>query len=148
MTDFLPFTRPSLDEETIAAVVAVLRSGWITSGPRMKEFESALSAHCGGRVVKSFNSGTATLEMALRLAGIGPGDEVITTPLTWVATANVILKVGARPVFADVDPASRNIDPARIEAALTPRTRALLPVDLAGLPANRDRIYDLSLIHI
>lgn len=147
MTQFLPFTRPAIDEETIAAVSEVLRSGWITSGPRMKDFEAALSAHCGNRVAKSFNSGTATLEMALRLAGIGPGDEVITTPLTWVATANVILKVGARPVFADVDPVTRNIDPAAIEAALTPRTRALLPVDLAGLPADRDRIYAIAKAH-
>ncbi|HMX17403.1 MAG TPA: DegT/DnrJ/EryC1/StrS family aminotransferase, partial [Rhodocyclaceae bacterium] len=92
---FLPFTRPTIDEETIADVAAVLRSGWITTGPRAAAFEAALSAYCGGRPVRAFNSGTATLETALRLAGVGPGDEVITTPLTWVATANVILAVGA-----------------------------------------------------
>ena len=144
---FLPFTRPSIDEETIAAVAEVLRSGWITSGPKMQAFEAALSERCGGRPVRAFNSGTATLEVALRLAGIGPGDEVITTPLTWVATANVILEVGATPVFADIDPTTRNIDPDKIEAAITPRTKALIPVDLAGLPFDRDRIYALAAAH-
>ena len=142
--DFLPFTRPSIDEATIAGVVEVLRSGWITSGPKVKEFEAALSAYCGGRTVRSFNSGTATLEIGLRLAGVGPGDEVITTPLSWVATANVILEVGAKPVFADVDPVTRNIDLDLVEAAITPKTRALIPVDLAGLPVDRDRLYDIA----
>ncbi|MBI4984611.1 MAG: DegT/DnrJ/EryC1/StrS aminotransferase family protein [Rhodocyclales bacterium] len=144
---FLPFTRPTIGEETIAGVADVLRSGWSTSGPQVNAFEAALSDYFGGRPVRAFNSGTATLEVALRLAGIGPGDEVITTPLTWVATANVILEVGATPVFADIDPATRNIDPARIEAALTPRTKALMPVDLAGLPADRDRLYTIATAH-
>ncbi len=142
--EFLPFTRPSLDEETIADVVAVLRSGWLTSGPRVKAFEEALSVQCGGRPVRAFSSGTATLEVALRLAGVGPGDEVITTPLTWVATANVILAVGATPVFVDIDPATRNIDLSRIEAAITAKTRAVIPVDLAGLPVDRDRLYAIA----
>jgi dTDP-4-amino-4,6-dideoxygalactose transaminase len=141
---FLPFTRPSIDEETIAGVAEVLRSGWITSGPQVKAFEAALSARCGGRPVRAFNSGTATLEVALRLAGIGRGDEVVTTPLSWVATANVILEVGARPVFVDVDPVTRNIDLGLAEAAITPATRALLPVDLAGLPVDRERLYDIA----
>ncbi|MGE5467250.1 MAG: DegT/DnrJ/EryC1/StrS family aminotransferase [Ignavibacteria bacterium] len=144
---FLPFTRPSIDEATIAAVADVLRSGWITSGPKVQAFEAALSEYCGGRAVRAFNSGTGTLEIALRLAGVGPGDEVITTPLTWVATANVVLEVGARPVFVDVDPATRNIDPAAIEAAVTPKTKALIPVDLAGLPADRDAIYAVAQRH-
>ncbi|MDD5248388.1 MAG: DegT/DnrJ/EryC1/StrS aminotransferase family protein [Rhodocyclaceae bacterium] len=141
---FLPFTRPSLDEATIAAVGDVLRSGWLTSGPKMQAFEAALSDYCGGRTVRAFNSGTATLEIALRLAGVGAGDEVITTPLTWVATANVILEVGARPVFADIDPATRNIAADKLAAAVTPRTRAIIPVDLAGLPADRDAIYAIA----
>ena len=141
---FLPFTRPSIDEATIAGVAEVLRSGWITSGPQVKAFEAALSQLFAGRPVRAFNSGTATLEIALRLAGVGPGDEVITTPLSWVATANVILEVGARPVFVDVDPRTRNIDLDRIETAITPATRALLPVDLAGLPVDRDRLYDIA----
>ena len=113
---FLPFTRPSIDEETIAGVAAVLRSGWITSGPQVQAFEAALSEYCGGRTVRVFNSGTATMEIALRLAGVGPGHEVITTPLSWVATANVVLEVGAKPVFVDIDPATRNIDLNRVEA--------------------------------
>ncbi len=141
---FLPFTRPSIDEDTIAGVAAVLRSGWITTGPQVQAFEAALTAHCGGRSVRTFNSGTATMEIALRLAGIGPGDEVITTPLSWVATANVVIEVGATPVFVDVDAATRNIDLNLIERAITPRTRALIPVDLAGLPVDRDRLYAIA----
>ena len=140
----LPFTRPSIDEETIAAVVAVLRSGWITSGPRLKEFEAALSDYCGGRPVRAFSSGTATLQVALTLAGVGPGDEVITTPLTWVASANVIVAAQATPVFVDIDAQTRNIDLERIEAAISTRTRALLPVDLAGLPVHRERLYAIA----
>jgi dTDP-4-amino-4,6-dideoxygalactose transaminase len=141
---FLPFTRPSIDEETIAAVADVLRSGWITSGPKVKQLEAEVSARCGGRPVRVLNSGTAALELGLRLAGVGAGDEVVTTPLSWVATANVVLTVGARPVFVDVDPATRNIDLDRAEAACSPRTRALVPVDLAGLPVDRDRLYALA----
>ena len=144
---FLPFTRPAIDEDTIADVANVLRSGWITSGPKVQAFEAALSALCGGRPVKAFNSGTATLEVALRLAGVGPGDEVITTPLTWVATANVILEVGATPVLVDIDPATRNIDLDRLDAAITPKTRAIVPVDLAGLPVDRDRLYAIANAH-
>jgi dTDP-4-amino-4,6-dideoxygalactose transaminase len=145
--DFLPFTRPSIDDETIAGVAEVLRSGWITSGPQAKAFEARLSEYAGGRPVRAFNSGTATLEIGLRLAGVGPGHEVITTPLTWVATSNVVLEVGARPVFADIDPVTRNIDLDRVEAAITPATRAIIPVDLAGLPVDRDRLYALAKKH-
>ncbi len=146
-SEFLPFTRPSIDEETIAAVADVLRSGWITSGPKVQAFEAALSAYLGGRVVRAFNSGTGTMEVALRLAQIGPGDEVITTPLTWVATANVILTVGATPVLVDIDPMTRNIDLDKVAAAITPRTRAIIPVDLAGLPVDRDWLYKLAADH-
>lgn len=145
--DFIPLTRPSIDEETIAAVANVLRSGWITSGPKVQAFEAALSAYCGGRPVRAFNSGTATLEVALRLAGVKAGDEVITTPLTWVATANVILTVGATPVLVDVDPATRNLDLNLLEQAITPRTRAIIPVDLAGLPVERRRLYEIAQKH-
>ena len=146
-TPFLPLTRPSIDEDTIAGVAAVLRSGWITSGPQVHAFEAALSAHCGGRAVRVFNSGTATMEVALRAAGIGAGHEVITTPLSWVATANVILQTGARPVFVDIDPATRNIDLNRIATAVTPATRAIIPVDLAGLPVDRERLYAIAANH-
>jgi dTDP-4-amino-4,6-dideoxygalactose transaminase len=145
--DFLPFTRPDIDEDTIAAVGDVLRSGWLATGPRCREFEAQLSEWTGGRPVRVVTSATAALQMALQIAGIGPGDEVITTPLSWIATANVILAVGATPVFVDADPVTRNIDLARIEAAITPRTRALIPVDLAGLPVDRDRLYDIARRH-
>ncbi len=144
---FLPFTRPSIDEETIADVANVLRSGWITSGPKVQAFEAALSDYCGGRPVRVFNSGTATLEIALRLAKVGAGDTVITTPLTWVATANVILEVGATPVFVDIDPITRNIDLDQFEAAITPTTKAVIPIDLAGLPVDRDRLYAIADTH-
>ncbi len=145
--DYLPFTRPSIDEETIAGVAEVLRSGWITSGPCVKQLEQELSQYFGGRPVCAMSSGTGALEIALAVAGVQPGDEVITTPLSWVATANVILRAGARPVFVDVDAATRNIDPDRIEAAITPRTRALLPVDMAGLPVDRDQLYAIAQRH-
>lgn len=144
---FLPFARPTIDEETISGVAEVLRSGWITSGPQVKALEAKLSEYCGGRPVRAFNSGTCTMEIALRLAGIGPGHEVITTPLSWVATSNVVLEVGARPVFVDIDPVTRNLDLARVEAAITPATRAIIPVDLAGLPVDRDRLYALAKKH-
>ncbi|MGH8328704.1 MAG: DegT/DnrJ/EryC1/StrS family aminotransferase, partial [Steroidobacteraceae bacterium] len=144
MAEFLPFTRPSLDEETIAGVVEVLRCGWITSGPQVKAFEARLSEYFGGRPVRAFNSGTCTLEIGLRIAGIGAGDEVITTPLSWVATSNVVLAVGARPVFVDIDPVTRNIDLEAVERAVTPATRALLPVDIAGLPVDRERLAEIA----
>jgi dTDP-4-amino-4,6-dideoxygalactose transaminase len=147
MSEFLPFTRPAIDEETIAGVAEVLRSGWITSGPKVKELEARLSEYVGGRPVRVFNSGTCTMEIALRIAGIGPGAEVITTPLSWVATSNVVLAVGARPVFVDIDPATRNIDLERVTGAITPATRALLPVDLAGLPVDRDRLHAIAARH-
>jgi dTDP-4-amino-4,6-dideoxygalactose transaminase len=125
----------------------VLRSGWITSGPKVREFEAQLSVLCGGRPVRVMSSATGAMEIALSLAGVQPGDEVITTPLSWVATANVVLRAGARPVFVDCDPRTRNIDLERIAAAITPRTRALLPVDLAGLPVDRDRLYEIAGSH-
>ncbi len=146
-SNFLPFTRPSIDEPTIAAVAEVLRSGWITSGPKVREFEARLSELCGGRPVRALSSATGGMEVALALAGVGAGDEVITTPLSWVATANVVLRAGARPVFVDCDPRTRNIDLERVAAAVTPRTRALLPVDLAGLPVDRDRLYAIANSH-
>jgi len=142
---FLPFTRPSMDEATIADVSDVLRSGWLTSnGPKVQGFERILSEYFAGRPVRTFNSGTCTMEIALRIAGIGPGDEVITTPNTWVATANVIIEVGATPVFADIDPRSHNIDVDKIAAAITPRTRAIIPVHMCGLPCDMDRLYELA----
>ncbi len=142
---FLPFTRPSIDEALIADVTAVLRSGWLTSnGPKVRAFESVLSDYFSGRPVRTFNSGTCTMEIALRIAGVGPGHEVITTPNSWVATANVIIEVGATPIFADIDPRSHNIDIQQIEAAITPRTRAIIPVHMCGLPCEMDKLYELA----
>jgi len=145
--DFLPFARSFIDEDTIAGVAEVLRSGWITSGRYVKEFEARLSEYCGGRPVRAFNSGTCTLEIGLRVAGVGAEHEVITTPLTWVATSNVVLEVGARPVFVDIDPVTRNLDLDRVEAAITPATKAVIPVDLAGLPVDRDRLHAIAQKH-
>ena len=147
MSNFLPFSRPTIDEATIAAVADVLRSGWITTGPKVQEFEKQLSAYFGGRPVRTFNSGTCTMEIALRIAGIGAGDEVITSPISWVATANVILEVGATPVFADIDPVTRNIDLDKVEAAITPRTKAIIPVYLAGMPVDMGRLYAIASKH-
>jgi dTDP-4-amino-4,6-dideoxygalactose transaminase len=147
MNTFLPFSKPTIDEATIASVADTLRSGWITSGPKVTEFEKQLSVYFGGRPVRTFNSGTCTMEIALRIAGIGAGDEVITTPISWVATANVILEVGATPVFADIDPVTRNIDLDKVEAAITPRTKAIIPVYLAGKPVDMDRLYAIAAKH-
>jgi dTDP-4-amino-4,6-dideoxygalactose transaminase len=144
---FLPFTRPEIDQDTIAEVSAVLSSGWITSGPKVLEFEERLSTLFGGRPVRAFSNGTATMEVALRIAGIGPGDEVITTAVTWVATANVIIAVGATPVFVDIDPTTRNLDLTAVECAITARTRAIMPVYLAGLPIDMDRLYAIARQH-
>lgn len=144
---FIPFTRPSFDQSTIEAVAEVLRSGWVTSGPKLAEFESALSEYFGGRPVRCFANGTATMKIALQVTGIGPGDEVITTPISWVATSNVILSVGATPVFADIDPITRNIDLNKVANAITPKTRAIMPVYLAGLPVDMGHLYKLAKEH-
>ena len=143
----LPFTRPSIDEETIAAVGEVLRSGWLASGPKVAQLEAQLSSYLGGRPVRTQTSATAGLEMALLACGIGKGDEVITPALSFVATANVIVRVGARPVFVDVGLDSRNIDLDQVESAITPRTRAILPVHFAGLPLDMERLYAIANRH-
>ncbi|MBU3607634.1 DegT/DnrJ/EryC1/StrS family aminotransferase [Polynucleobacter nymphae] len=144
---FIPFTRPSFNQETIDAVAEVLRSGWVTSGPKLAEFEATLSTYFGGRPVRCFANGTATMKIALQVADIGAGDEVITTPISWVATSNVILSVGATPIFVDVDPITRNIDLNKVAAAITPKTRAIMPVYLAGLPVDMDQLYAIAKQH-
>ncbi|MFZ0499894.1 MAG: DegT/DnrJ/EryC1/StrS aminotransferase family protein [Steroidobacteraceae bacterium] len=141
---FLPFTRPTIDEETIQGVVEVLRSGWLASGPNVNKLEAALSEYFGGRSVRTQIHATASLEHALLVAGIGAGDEVITPAMSFVATANVIVRVGARPVFVDVGLDSRNIDFDQVEAAITARTRAIMPVHFAGLPVDMDRLYAIA----
>ena len=143
----LPFTRPTIDEETIQGVAEVLRSGWLASGPKVAELEAALSGYLGGRPVRTQTSATASLEMALLACGVGAGHEVITPAMSFVATANVIMRTGARPVFVDVGLDSRNIDLDQVEAAITPRTRAIMPVHFAGLPVDMERLYDIAKRH-
>jgi dTDP-4-amino-4,6-dideoxygalactose transaminase len=113
----------------------------------LAEFEVALSAYFGGRPVRCFANGTATMKIALQVAGIGAGDEVITTPISWVATSNVVLSVGAKPIFVDIDPLTRNIDLDKVAAVITPKTRAIMPVYLAGLPVDMDKLYALAKQH-
>ena len=144
---FIPFTKPTIDEATISAVADVLRSGWITSGPKVLEFESALGGYFGGATVRCFANGTATMKIALQVAGIGPGDEVITSPISWVATSNVILAVGAKPIFVDIDPQTRNIDLKKVAQAINQHTKAIMPVYLAGLPIDIDALYALATQH-
>lgn len=145
--EFLPFTRPDVDEATVQAVADVLRSGWLATGPKVQELEKRLSDFCGGRPVRALTSATTGLELALLMIGIKPGDEVITPAMSFVATANVIARVGARPVFVDVDLDTRNIDLAAVEAAITPRTRAIMPVHFAGHPVDMDALHALARKH-
>ncbi len=145
---FLPFALPDIGEEEIAEVVHALRSGWVTTGPKTRQFESEFAEWLGGQVEAiSVNSATAGLHLALEALGIGAGDEVITTPYTFTASAEVIRYMGADPVFVDIDPRTLNLDPARIEAAITPRTRAILPVHFAGLACDMDAILAIARRH-
>ena len=141
---YLKFAGPLLDEATIAGVGDVLRSGWITSGPWVQEFERALSGFCGGRPVKVLTSATAAVEVALQLAGIGPGDEVITSAQSFFTVLNMIVKVGATPVFVDCDLVTRNIDLGEVEAAITPRTKAILPTHWPGSLVDMDALHALA----
>src|SRR5438445_10380280 len=125
---YLKFAGPSLDEATIAGVGDVLRSGHIASGPWVRRFEASLSDFCGGRPVRVLTSATAAVEVALQLAGVGPGDEVITCAQSFFTALNMIVKVGATPVFVDCDLVTRNIDLSQVQAAITPRTRAIVPI--------------------
>ena len=143
---FLPFAQPLIDEATIARVGDVIRSNWIASGPNVLAFEAALSQWCGGRPVRSMTSATVAIEVALQLCGIGPGDEVITPSQTFFAAANMITKVGARPVFVDCDLVTRNLDLDQTEAAITPRTKAILPTHFMA-PLDERRLYAIGRRH-
>jgi dTDP-4-amino-4,6-dideoxygalactose transaminase len=145
--EFLVFGRPLIGEEEIAEMVDTLRSGWIGFGPKCQRFEREFADYAGAQFALSVNSATAALHLALLAAEIGPGDEVITTPLTFVATANVIVHVGATPVFVDVDPRTQNIDPERIASAVTRRTRGVIPVHMAGWPCDMDAIGAIAERH-
>jgi dTDP-4-amino-4,6-dideoxygalactose transaminase len=145
---FLPFAIPDIDEAEIDAVVACLRSGWVTTGPVTRQFEHDFNAYLGGGLeTMAVNSATAGLHLALESLGIGPGDEVIVPTLTFTATAEVVRYLGAHPVFVDVEPVRMTMDPAAVEAAITPRTRALMPVHYAGLPCDMDALLDIARRH-
>jgi dTDP-4-amino-4,6-dideoxygalactose transaminase len=143
MNRFLPYAVPDIGDEEIAELTATLRSGWLTTGERAWHFEQQFKHYAGAPHALALNSGTGALHVALAALAIGPGDEVITTPLTFCATVNIILEVSATPVLADIGP-DLNIDPAAVRRAITPRTRAILPVHLAGLPCEMDRIWSIA----
>lgn len=143
----LPYGRQAIGEEDIQAVVEVLRGDWLTTGPKVPEFEQAFAEYVGARHAVSFSSGTAALHGAAFAAGLEPGKEAITTPLTFAATANCVLYTGATPVFADVSPQTLNLDPGAAEQRISSRTRALLPVDYAGQPAELGAFLELAEKH-
>jgi perosamine synthetase len=140
----LPYGRQSIDQSDIEAVVQTLRSDWLTTGPKVAEFEEAIAAFVGAKYAVSFSSGTAALHAAAFAAGLQPGDEAITTPLTFAATANCVLYQGATPIFADVEPETLTLDPRQVAARISSRTKAILPVDYAGHPADLDEILRLA----
>ena len=143
----LLFGKPNFGDEEIAEVVDTIKSGWVGTGPKTKKFEDEFAAYVGARFAVALNSCTAGLHLSLVVSGIGPGDEVIVPPLTFGATANVVEHVGAKPVFVDIDPETLCIDPNQIEAALTPRTRAIIPVHYGGMPSDMDAICMLAEKH-
>lgn len=143
----IPFFKPSIDDSDIEAVTTSLRSGWLTTGPNVKELERELAEYCGAKYVNAVNSATAALHLTLRAWDIGPGDEVITPVYTFSATANVVIHTGATPVLVDVRDSDANIDPEAIERAITPRTKVIIPVDFAGEPCQMDAILDIAERH-
>lgn len=144
-TPFLPFALPDIGDEEIAAVTEALRSGWVTSGPKTKQFEQVFSEHLGGGVESiAVNSATAGLHLALEALGVGPGDEVIAPTLTFTATVEVVRYLGADAVLVDVDPITLNLDPAMVRAAISPRTKVLMPVHYAGLSCNMDELLAIA----
>ncbi len=145
--EFLPYALPLIENDDIEAVVDSLRSNWVTKGPKTVEFEKRFAEYIGVKHAIAFNSCTAGLHTALIAAGIGEGDEVITTPMTFAASANVIIHAGATPVFVDIDPITMNIDPNKIEEKMTPRTKAIIPVHIAGFPCEMDEIMAIASKH-
>ncbi len=145
--EFLIFGSPAIEAEDVRAVAETVQSGWLGTGPKVAQFEDVFEKYVGARHAIALNSCTAALNLALMVIGVGPGDEVITTPMTFCASANAIIHLGAKPVFVDVRRDSMNIDPDRIEAAVTPRTKAILPVHLAGRPCAMDEIMAIAEHH-
>lgn len=145
--EFLPFSKPSIGQEEIDEVVDSLKSGWITTGPKVQKFECQFSGFTGSPFSIAVNSATSGLHIAYLAAGLKPGDEVITTPMTFISTVSMLLAVGAKPVLADIDPRTLNLDPAQIEKKITPKTRAIVPVHFAGLPCDLDEIALIAKKH-
>ncbi len=145
--EFLPFSRPTISQAAIDEVVACLKSGWITTGPRVKQFEDDLKAYCQAPHALALSSATAGLHLVLAALELKPGDEVITTPMTFAATLNTIVLTGGKPVLVDVEPGTYNMDVTRIAKAITKRTRAIMPVHFAGLPVDLDPLYDIAKKH-
>ncbi len=145
--DFLVFGAPAIQEAEINEVVASMKSGWLGTGPKVARFESEFRDYKDARYAVAVNSGTAALHLSMLVSGVKPGDEIITTPLTFSATINAIIHAGGTPVLADVDPVTMNIDPERIEDKITSRTRAILPVHFAGRPCDMDALSDISKRH-
>lgn len=144
MSDPIPFSRPYYPGGEAEAVAAVIASRWVTQGPRVREFEAAFADRVGAAQAVAVSNGTAALHLALHALGVGPGDEVIVPSLSFIATANAVWQCGARAVFADIDPATYNLDPVAAEAAITPRTRAIMPVHQIGLAADMDAFAELA----
>jgi dTDP-4-amino-4,6-dideoxygalactose transaminase len=142
---FLGFQPPAVGDEEVEAVAEAIRSGWLTTGPRAEELERRFAEYVGAKHALAVSSGTAAMHLALVALGVGPGDEVITTPISWPATANVIVHAGATPVFADVRDSDLNIDPDRVAELVTPRTKAIMPVHLYGQPADLDPLWAIGL---
>ncbi|MHB1653251.1 MAG: DegT/DnrJ/EryC1/StrS family aminotransferase [Desulfitobacteriaceae bacterium] len=145
--EFLPYALPLIEEDDIAEVVDSLKSNWITKGPKTMEFEKRFAEYVGAKYAIAVNSCTAGLHLSLIAAGIGAGDEVITTPMTFAASANVVVHTGATPIFVDIDPVTMNIDVKAIEEKITPRTRAIIPVHIAGHPCPMDEIMAIAKKH-
>lgn len=144
---FLSYGRQWITDEDIEAVVAVLKSPFLTQGPKIQEFERKVADHVGAKYAVAFSNGTAALHGACFAAGIGEGDEVITTPITFAATSNAVLYCGGKPVFADIDDRTYNIDPKEIRKHITPNTKAIIPVDFTGQPADMDAIMEIANEH-
>lgn len=147
MTDFIPYNRQWIDEDDINAVVEVLKSDWITQGPAIENFEKALADYCGAKYAVALSSGTSALHAAYFVSGIGLNDEIITSPVTFAATANAALYLGARPVFVDIEPDTGNINPEFVKKAITKRTKAVVPVHYGGHPVDLQAIYEIAEKH-
>ena len=147
MEKLIPYGHQSIDKKDIEEVIKVLKSDWLTQGPKIEQFEKAITKYCGAKYAVAVSSGTAALHSAYIVSGIKPGDEVITTPLTFAATANMLVQCGAKPIFADIKKDTLNINPEEIEKKITHKTKAIVTVDFAGLPCDYDEVFKIAKKH-